>query len=139
MSTENTAAPTTEGTHSNSKPVSRQKAVTQNGVARPMSGHTAKIWEIADRISAETKAPAKRAAVISEAEAAGVHPSTAATQFGKWCRFHGLKLSELKASANAATEEPKKAKKAKKGAEAPVVEGQGSEASAPTAEAPVQG
>ena len=98
--------------------------VIQNGVPRPNSGATAKVWEIADRISEESKTPAKRAAVLAEGEAAGLHPSTVATQFGRWCRFHGLKLSELKATPEATEKAPKtkKAKAAPEAEEAPEAE-----------------
>ena len=67
-----------------------RKSVSQNGVARPMSGKTLQLWEIADSLSAQKKAPAERKEVIDAAIAAGIEPGTANTQFGRWRKFHGL-------------------------------------------------
>lgn len=75
--------------------------VVQNGVSRPSEGTvTGYVWKLADQISATLKAPAPRADVMkacAELKAAdGVTPSpinaaTAATQYGKWRKFNGLK------------------------------------------------
>lgn len=81
--------------------------IEQNGVSRPGKGTaTERIWVIADEISATAGAPAKRAEVLSKAEAEGINITTAATQFGRWCKFHGI------VAAPKAPKEPK-AKKAK--------------------------
>ena len=63
-----------------------------NGVTRPADGtSTARIWQIADEISAAAKAPASRADVLKVAEAEGLNPATCATQYGRWRVFNGLK------------------------------------------------
>lgn len=64
--------------------------VSQNGVTRPADGTvTGNVWAIADKLSA--KAPALRKDVLEAAVKAKINPSTAATQYGKWRKFHGLK------------------------------------------------
>ncbi len=66
--------------------------VEQNGVTSPGVGTTtARIWEIADSISASIKAPAPRADVMKQAAAESINAATAATQYGKWRKFNGLK------------------------------------------------
>lgn len=86
------------------------KMPTQNGITRPGAGTgTGKVWDIADRLSAETQKPAERGAVIKAAEAEGVNISTASTQYGRWRQFHGLKAERItKAAADVAakTEAP---------------------------------
>lgn len=62
----------------------------KNGVVRPLTGATLKIWEIADAISAATKAPAERAAVMEQGKAAGLQEGTINTQYGRWRKYHGL-------------------------------------------------
>ena len=63
-----------------------------NGVTRPADNTTtARIWGIADDLSAAAKAPASRADVLRIAEAEGLNTSTAATQYGRWRVFNGLK------------------------------------------------
>lgn len=63
-----------------------------NGVTRPAAGtSTARIWQIADEISAKAKAPASRADVLKVAEAEGLNTATCATQYGRWRVFNGLK------------------------------------------------
>lgn len=63
----------------------------KNGVVRPSADtSTGKIWGFADALSASTGEPAKRADVLKKAEEAGINPTTAATQFGRWCKYHGL-------------------------------------------------
>ena len=63
-----------------------------NGVTRPADGtSTARIWQIADEISAAAKAPASRADVLKVAEAEGLNTATCATQYGRWRVFNGLK------------------------------------------------
>ena len=102
------AAPTTPATPvAATKPAKAEKVakIEQNGVSRPGTGTaTARIWEIADAESAKTSAPAKRAEVLKTAEAEGINVTTAATQFGRWCKFQGIKAvpEEKKAKATAA-------------------------------------
>lgn len=65
--------------------------VEQNGIIRPSAGTTTgRIWEIADGLSAKTKAPAVRKDVMAQADAEKINAATAATQYGKWRKFNGL-------------------------------------------------
>lgn len=65
--------------------------LSANGVTRPRAGSkTATVWEMADAISAKTKAPAARGAVMEACKAKGINEATVATQYGKWRRFNGL-------------------------------------------------
>jgi hypothetical protein len=57
--------------------------------ARPMSGATARVWEIADRVAGENPELAGkplRAKVIQAAIADGINPGTAQVQAGKWIK-----------------------------------------------------
>lgn len=86
--------------------------IQQNGVTRPKAGTaTATVWEIAERLSNEAGAVAKRADVMKACEEAGINAATTATQYGKWRKFHGI------------VAEPKAAKAAE-----PATEGSGGEA-----------
>lgn len=90
--------------------------VEKNGIVRPMTGATKKVWDIADAISAETKAPAERAAVIERAKAEGINEGTINTQYGRWRKYHGLvtlrdQNAEKKAQEKAQRDAEKKAKK----------------------------
>lgn len=88
--------------------------IQQNDVTRPKAGTaTATVWEIAERLSNEAGAVAKRADVMKACEEAGINAATTATQYGKWRKFHGI------------VAEPKAAKVA---AEEPATEGSGGEA-----------
>lgn len=82
----------------------RPAKVEQNGVTRPQSGSTAKVWEIADQISAKKQAPALRKEVMEAGLAADLVAGTINTQFGKWRKFFGLAAEpkEVKAPAAAA-------------------------------------
>jgi hypothetical protein len=95
--------------------------VEQNGVSRPGAGTaTEKVWAIADAQSIAAKAPAKRAEVLKEAEANGINLTTAATQFGKWCKFNGVKPTPaIKVEKPAKEPKAPKAKKEKAAAVAP--------------------
>jgi len=63
----------------------------QNGVVRPKAGtKTGDVWKFADELSAKTGEPAKRADVLKACEGAGINAATAATQFGRWCKYHGI-------------------------------------------------
>jgi hypothetical protein len=65
--------------------------IVQNGITRPKAGTaTGRVWDIADEISREAKAPAPRKGVLDKAVAEGINPATAATQYVKWCRFFGV-------------------------------------------------
>ena len=63
----------------------------RNGVTRPKTGtQTGTVWDICDKLSKETGKPAERKPVVDHCTAAGINPSTAATQYGKWRKYHGL-------------------------------------------------
>lgn len=63
----------------------------QNGVARPKPGtKTGRIWEIADELSAQLGHPVPRKKVLEVAISENMNPATAATQYGRWRRYHGL-------------------------------------------------
>lgn len=64
--------------------------LTQNGITRPMSGATKTVWDIADKISAEKRAPAERKDVLEAGKAAELQEGTINTQYGRWRKFHGL-------------------------------------------------
>lgn len=69
----------------------RQALPRQNGVTRPKEGtSTGRVWEIADTLSADQGEPAKRSDVLSAFTSEGGNPSTGATQYGRWRKFHGL-------------------------------------------------
>lgn len=107
-----TAAPATTKTPKEAKPAKAK--IEQNGVTRPSADSTTgKVWAIADKISAKLKAPAPRRDVLAETSALGINDATAATQYGKWRKFNGLK-SEPKAKV--APAEPKAKGKAKQAA-----------------------
>lgn len=64
----------------------------QNGIVHPRaSGITGVVWDIADRLSYERGQPARRAALIAECKHRKIKYATAATQFGRWRKFHGIK------------------------------------------------
>lgn len=90
----------------------KRERITQNGVVRPAPNtSTGKVWEHADAISAEMKAPAPRAKVLEACEKDGINPATAATQYGRWCKFNGVaKVKEAKKD----TKNAKAAKESKK-------------------------
>lgn len=63
----------------------------KNGVTRPKAGTAVgKIWDFADKASTLPGKVASRADVLAKAEAAGINPATAATQYGKWRRYNGI-------------------------------------------------
>lgn len=104
MTTEATAAATEEVT----KPARQRK----NGQTRPEAGSkTGKIWDIADRITAETNVVATKEEVWEEykTKVDGPAEATVATQYGRWVIFHGYQ-EQVKAARKAA-------KDAKAGAE----------------------
>lgn len=93
--------------------------IEQNGVSRPKVGTaTERVWAIADSLSTAAGKAVERKPVLDAAVAEGINPATAATQYGRWCKFYGVKH----APAEKAPKEPKapKASKAKKAAESDV-------------------
>ena len=80
--------------------------VEQNGVTRPKAGtQTARIWEISDALSQAAGKPANRGDVLKAATTEGLNEATAATQYGRWCKFFGVK-----AEPKPKVEKPKKEK-----------------------------
>lgn len=67
------------------------KQPEQNGVVQPKSGtKTGRVWEIAEGLSEQAGAPAKRADVLAACAEEEINQATAATQYGRWRKFHGL-------------------------------------------------
>lgn len=82
----------------NAKPASIQ----QNGVTQPSAGTaSAAIWGFADTQSAAAGAPAKRGEVLAACKAVGINEATAATQFGRWCKFNGVSATPREPAAAA--------------------------------------
>lgn len=80
---------------------------TKNGITRPTPGTaTGKVWEIADAVSAETKAPAERKPVLAACKEAKINDATAQTQFGRWRTYHGLVTARAPAVAGATVAAP---------------------------------
>jgi hypothetical protein len=75
----------------NQTPATAATKDTQNGVTRPKAGtKTGRIWEIADSLSAQEGAPVARKKVLEAAMAEDINAATAATQYGRWRKYHGL-------------------------------------------------
>lgn len=63
----------------------------KNGVTRPAANTaTGKIWAIIDHLSTVAGEPAARKDVLAMCEKEGLNLTTAATQHGRWRRYHGL-------------------------------------------------
>jgi hypothetical protein len=71
----------------------------QNGIPRPATGKTARVWAIADKLSSTKNAPASRKEVLDAAAAEDINPATAATQYGRWSTFFGLTAKKAEAAA----------------------------------------
>jgi len=86
----------------------------RNGVTRPKdaNGATGKVWAIADKLSASLERPATRGEVLAEGQKQGVNPATITTQYGRWCKYYGLK------NTSAAVQQAAKDAKAKEKADA---------------------
>lgn len=82
--------------------------IEQNGVSRPKAGTaTERVWAIADAKSQAAGKPATRKEVLDAALAEGLNVSTAATQYGRWCKFHGVTPEAKAASAAPASGDAK--------------------------------
>ena len=78
-------APPPKGRKGDISPTSRDSG------ARPLSGATARVHAIADRLNEEnTLVRADRGLVIAACVEAGINKSTAATQWSKWAKEKGL-------------------------------------------------
>lgn len=98
----------------------RAPRIEKNGVARPgPDGKTGQVWAIADKLNAKGETPS-RATVIEAAGKAGIDSGTAATQYGYWRKFNGIKgriggapkapkAPKAKAAKKPATPKPPKA------------------------------
>jgi len=79
---------------------------TANGVTRPKSGTICgRIWEMADALSATIGVPADRASILEQAKIEGINDATAATQYGKWCKFYGVTKPHAEKAAAEVVEE----------------------------------
>jgi len=75
----------------------KPKLVKQNDVTQPREGSkTRRVWEIADDISAKEGRPALRGEVMDAGKEEDLSPGTIATQYGRWCTFHGVTSEQLK-------------------------------------------
>lgn len=85
----------------------KKTKIQANGVTRPSSGtQTGKIWEITDALSKAKGGPIERKFVIEEALKQGLNESTAATQYGRWRKFHNLKAEVKTVTPDAAVQTP---------------------------------
>jgi len=103
--------------------VEKASSVEQNGVSRPKVGTaTERVWAIADALSTAAGKAIERKPVLDAAVAEGINPATAATQYGRWCKFFGVKHAPIEKAAKEpkAPKAPKKPKAAKVAAEADV-------------------
>lgn len=68
-------------------PAPRPAQAPSGPATRPAAGTTTgRVWDIADNVCAHNKLEGKelRRKVIAECELAGINPSTASVQYGKW-------------------------------------------------------
>lgn len=73
-----------------------------NGVTRPKANTLCgRIWDMADKLSATINAPADRASILEQAKIEGINEATAATQYGKWCKFYGVTKPKAEKAAAA--------------------------------------
>lgn len=64
---------------------------TKNGITRPKDGtKVVKVWELADKVSADKGEPATRKEVVELATAAGLNAAMAASHYALWRKYHGL-------------------------------------------------
>ena len=61
--------------------------------ARPKSGKTARVWEIADVLTSQTKKRARRKDVIRIYASEGGNPNTASTQYSQWHKSYKKRTS----------------------------------------------
>lgn len=96
--------------------------VEQNGITRPSTGATLRVWEIADELSAKHQRPATRAEVTEAGQKVDLVIGTIHTQYGRWRKFNGLvtpaeEREAARAKAKAEKEEAKAKEKAAKAEE----------------------
>jgi len=74
------------------QPLVRKVPDHKNGVTRPgKNTKTGRIWEIADTLSKKMAEPAPRRDVLAQAKDEEINMATAATQYGRWRKYNGLK------------------------------------------------
>ncbi len=73
--------------------VEKPKRETANGVPHPGKGTTTgRVWEISDALTKKRSGkPALRKDVLASCEDEKINPATAATQYGRWRKFHDHK------------------------------------------------
>lgn len=103
-----------EGSKTAAKRVERDR---KNGVTKPEAGtKTGRVWELCDEISAREKRPALRGELLEAGLAEGMSKGTLATQYGKWCTYHGVSQDQLREARSELSEAKKEAAKAEKAA-----------------------
>lgn len=71
-------------------PTPKVKQPNQNGVTMPKAGtQTRRIWDVSDELTSSTGKTAVRGAVMEICEKEGLNKATIATQYGRWCKYHG--------------------------------------------------
>ena len=94
----------------------RAEAPKQNGIKRPEPGSiTGRLWDIADRISAQLQRPAPRKQVVDAYmdEVPGANQATANTQYARWVVYHDA-AAALRESRATEIEERRAAKQAER-------------------------
>lgn len=113
---ENTNPKEASNTADDAKAAAKPPKDENNGVSRPSSGATLKVWEIADALSAKHERPATRAEVTEEGLKADLVVGTIHTQYGRWRKYNGLvtpkEERQAKAAEAKAAKEKEKADKA---------------------------
>jgi hypothetical protein len=89
----------------------KEKLPQQNGVTRPGTGQTLRVWEIAEKLSefnedGSIKKAAPRKDVLAAFTAEQGNASTGATQYGRFRKFHGLSGKEQETPVASETPEP---------------------------------
>lgn len=85
----------------------------KNGVTRPSTGATLRVWTIADELSKAAGKPAERKEVTEKGMAEGLVVGTIHTQYGRWRKYYGLVTpKEDRLAAQAKAKEDRETKKA---------------------------
>lgn len=79
--------------------ITRQRA---NGIVKPIQGRTLRVWEIADKMTADLGEPVSRDDLIDAAREEGIALGTVLTQFPRWKRFSGYTRKTNRSRAEAA-------------------------------------
>lgn len=99
-------APQTETAPEAPAPAPKVKQPNQNGVTMPKAGtQTRRIWDVSDELTKSTGKTAARGAVMEICEKEGLNKATIATQYGRWCKYHGYTKVTKAAEAPAAPTE----------------------------------